>query len=91
MPVVVGSHVTRVLVVDLLRAVARIVLLIGKIAREKQVSVELLLNYCLHNFNLQKDELAAAKVLCAQIYFLLGSLIAREECVWMADAECKRT
>lgn len=39
---------------------------------------------------MKKDDLAAAKVSCAHINFLRGSLTAREERVRMVDADAKR-
>lgn len=86
-PMVVGTRATNVMVVDLLRAVPGVVLLIEKLFREEQVSMEAVLNSCHHAFHMQKDELEAAKVSCAQIDFLCTSLTPQEERVRLVDAE----
>lgn len=86
-PVVVGNYATTVLVLDLLRAVTVFIMILGELEREEKLRVEAMLNYFLHAFHTQNDELAAANVSCAQIDFLRGSHTAQEERVRMADAE----
>lgn len=89
--VVVGTPDTTAMVVDLLRTVPGVVFLIGELTKEEQLSVEAVLNYCLYAYHTKKDKLAAAKVLCAHIYFLRDSLTSQEERVLMGDAEAKQT
>lgn len=64
-PVVVGTPVTIVMVVDLLQAVPGVILPIWEVAKEEQIRIEALLNPLPSGVSYSKDDLAAAKVSCA--------------------------